>query len=126
MTPGPVCIGGGDDIEGNRSMSERILNGGEAMAYGALVAGVKLVTSYPGSPSSGTVEALIGLAQAHDLDIEWSSNEKVAIELAIGTSIAGRRALVCVKSVGMNSMLDPLMVLNITPVHGGLVILLGD
>ena len=100
-------------------MPERILNGDEAMAYGALVAGVKLVTSYPGSPSSGTVEALIGLAQVHELDIEWSSNEKVAIELAIGASIAGRRALVCVKSVGMNAMLDPLMVLNITPVHGG-------
>jgi indolepyruvate ferredoxin oxidoreductase alpha subunit len=107
-------------------MPERILNGDEAMAYGALVAGVKLVTSYPGSPSSGTVEALIRLAQAHNLDIEWSSNEKVAMELAIGASIAGRRALVCVKSVGMNAMLDPLMVLNLTPVHGGLVILLGD
>jgi indolepyruvate ferredoxin oxidoreductase alpha subunit len=107
-------------------MPERIVNGDEAMAYGALAAGVKLVTGYPGSPSSGTVEALIGLAQVHELDIEWSSNEKVAMELAIGASIAGRRALVCVKSVGMNAMLDPLMVLNITPVHGGLVILLGD
>jgi indolepyruvate ferredoxin oxidoreductase alpha subunit len=107
-------------------MPERNLNGDEAMAYGALVAGVKLVTSYPGSPSSGTVEALIRLAHVYELVIEWSSNEKVAMELAIGTSIAGRRALVCVKSVGMNAMLDPLMVLNITPVHGGLVILLGD
>ena len=48
------------------------------------------------------------------------------MELAIGASIAGRRALVCIKSVGMNAMLDPLMVLNLTPVHGGLVILLGD
>ena len=107
-------------------MPQRILNGDQAMAYGALVAGVKLVTSYPGSPSSGTVEALIELAKLHSLDIEWSSNEKVAMELAIGASIAGRRALVCVKSVGMNAMLDPLMVLNLTPVHGGLVILLGD
>ncbi len=107
-------------------MSEQILDGDAAMAYGALAAGVKLVASYPGSPSSGTVEFLISRAEDHGLYIEWSSNEKVAMELAIGASIAGRRALVCVKSVGMNAMLDPLMVLNLTPVHGGLVILLGD
>src|SRR5262245_54933143 len=48
------------------------------------------------------------------------------MEIGIGASIAGRRALVCTKSVGMNVMLDPLMALNLTPVHGGLVILLGD
>src|SRR5262245_45246490 len=107
-------------------MPERVVNGDEALAFGALVAGVKLVASYPGSPSSGTVEALTGLAERHDVYVEWSSNEKVALELAIGTSIAGRRALVCAKSVGMNAMLDPLMTLNLTPVHGGLVVLLGD
>src|SRR5947209_5345707 len=107
-------------------MPERTLSGDEAMGYGALVAGVKLVASYPGSPSSGTVEVLIGLAERHGLYVEWSSNEKVALELGIGASIAGRRALVCTKSVGMNAMLDPLMALNLTPVHGGLVILLGD
>src|SRR4051812_1779512 len=107
-------------------MPERILNGDEAMAHGALAAGVSVVTSYPGSPSSGTVEVLAGLADRHGLYVEWSSNEKVALELGIGASIAGRRALVCTKSVGMNAMLDPLMVLNLTPVHGGIVILLGD
>jgi indolepyruvate ferredoxin oxidoreductase alpha subunit len=107
-------------------MPERILNGDEAMAHGALAAGVSVVTSYPGSPSSGTVEVLAGLAEQHGLYVEWSSNEKVALELGIGASIAGRRALVCTKSVGMNAMLDPLMALNLTPVHGGLVILLGD
>ncbi len=107
-------------------MPGRVLNGDEAMGQGALAAGVSVVTSYPGSPSSGTVEVLIGLAEPHGLYVEWSSNEKVALELGIGASIAGRRALVCTKSVGMNAMLDPLMVLNLTPVHGGLVILLGD
>src|SRR4051812_18054773 len=107
-------------------MPERILNGDEAMAHGALAAGVSVVTSYPGSPSSGTVEVLAGLADRHGLYVEWSSNEKVALELGIGASIAGRRALVCAKSVGMNAMLDPLMTLCLTPVHGGLVILLGD
>ena len=104
----------------------KMVNGDEAMAYGAFDSGVKLVSSYPGSPSSGTVDTLIELARKHDIYVEWSSNEKVAMELAIGASIAGRRALVCVKSVGMNAMVDPLMVLNLTPVHGGLVILLGD
>ena len=93
---------------------------------GPLVSGVKVVTSYPGSPSSETVEVLIALAERHDLHVEWSSNEKVAMEIGIGVSIAGRRALVCTKSVGMNVMIDPLMALNLTPVHGGLVILLGD
>jgi indolepyruvate ferredoxin oxidoreductase alpha subunit len=107
-------------------MTQKILNGDAALAYGAQSSGIKLVTSYPGSPSSGTVEALIALAKKFDFYVEWSSNEKVAMEMGIGASIAGRRALVCVKSVGMNAMIDPLMALNLTPVNGGLVILLGD
>ena len=107
-------------------MSLKRLNGDQAMAYGALTSGVKLVTSYPGSPSSGTVEMLIELAKELNLYVEWSSNEKVAIEMGIGASIAGWRALVCTKSVGLNVMVDPLMALNLTPVNGGLVILLGD
>ena len=107
-------------------MNIKLLNGDQAMAYGALSCGVKLVTSYPGSPSSGTVETLIELAKDHNFYVEWSSNERVALEMGIGASIAGRRTLVCTKSVGLNVMIDPLMVLNLTPVNGGLVILLGD
>jgi len=109
-------------------MTERkkILSGDQALAYGALSCGVRIVTGYPGSPSSGTVETLIGLAKTHNIYVEWSSNERVALEMGIGASIAGSRALVCTKSVGFNVMIDPLMALNLTPVHGGLVILLGD
>ncbi len=107
-------------------MTLKKLNGDQALAWGALSSGIKLVTSYPGSPSSGTVETLISLAKKHKIYVEWSSNEKVALEMSIGASIAGRRALVCTKSVGLNAMIDPLMALNLTPVHGGLVILLGD
>ncbi|HDZ25543.1 MAG TPA: hypothetical protein ENH65_03410, partial [Candidatus Aminicenantes bacterium] len=107
-------------------MSLKTLNGDQAMAFGALSSGVKLVTSYPGSPSSGTVETMVSLAKKHKIYVEWSSNEKVSLEMGIGASIAGCRALVCTKSVGMNAMIDPLMALNLTPVHGGLVILLGD
>jgi indolepyruvate ferredoxin oxidoreductase alpha subunit len=107
-------------------MSKQNLRGDEAMAYGALVAGVMMAASYPGSPSTGVLETLIGLAPEYGLYVEWSSNERIALELAIGASIAGRRALVCVKNVGMNAIVDPLMTLTLTPVHGGLVILLGD
>jgi len=107
-------------------MPQHSLSGGEALAHGALVSGIELATSYPGSPSSEVVHTLIGLAGEHALQVEWASNERVAIETAIGVSIAGRRALVCTKSVGMNVMLDPMMALNLTPVHGGLVIVLGD
>ena len=106
-------------------ISER-MTGEEALAYGALAAGVQMVTGYPGSPSSGTMDALIAADDSHRIYIEWSSNERVALEMAIGASIAGRRALVCTKSVGMNVLLDPLMALNLTPLRAGLVILLGD
>jgi len=105
---------------------KKVLNGDQAMAYGALASGVKVVTGYPGAPSLGTVQTLIKLAKTHDFYVEWSCNEKVAMEMGIGASITGKRALVCVKSVGMNLMIDPLMALNLTPVKGGLVILLGD
>ena len=81
-------------------MAEIMLNGDQAMAYGARDSGVRLVTSYPGSPSSGTVGTLIELAEEHPMYVEWSSNEKVALEMGIGASMAGRRSLVCVKSVG--------------------------
>src|SRR5262249_25572877 len=107
-------------------MPLQTITSAQALAHGALASGVKVVTSYPGSPSSETVEGLIEVAKRHTIHVEWSSNEKVAMEIGIGASIAGRRALVCTKSVGMNVMIDPLMALNLTPVHGGLVILLGD
>jgi len=107
-------------------MTPRPMLGGEALAHGALFSGVHLVTSYPGSPSSEVVQTLIARADDAQFRIEWTSNERVAVEIAIGCSIAGRRALVCTKSVGMNVMVDPLMALNLTPVHGGVVIILGD
>src|SRR4051812_13763759 len=107
-------------------MPKRPMRGGEALALGSLAAGVRSATSYPGSPSSEVIEELIGLAPDRAIRVEWASNERVALETGIGVSIAGHRALVCTKSVGMNVMLDPLMVLNLTPVHGGLVIILGD
>ena len=103
--------------------------GGQALAYGAARAGVGCVAGYPGSPSSATMATLIELRRAGagaGCHLEWSANERVALEVAIGASLGGLRALVCTKSVGMNVMVDPLMALNLTPLTAGLVIILGD
>lgn len=102
------------------------LSGNEALARGALEAGVTVVAGYPGSPASGVLEDIVEKTSGDVVYVEWSTNEKVALEVGIGASQAGRRALVCVKSVGMNTLIDPLMVVNLTGVHGGLVVLLGD
>jgi indolepyruvate ferredoxin oxidoreductase alpha subunit len=111
----------------NLNMRHNIaLTSEQALAYGAVNSGIKMATAYPGSPGTQVVNTLIELARQHELYVEWSSNEKVALEMAIGASMAGRRALVCTKSVGMNVLIDPLMSLNLTGVNGGLVILLGD
>lgn len=103
-----------------------MVTGDVAFAYGALAAGVGLATGYPGSPSSGTIEALLNLPEAADVHISWAVNELVAMEMVTGASIAGRRALLCVKSVGLNIALDPLMTMVLTGNRAGLVILLGD
>ena len=107
----------------------RILTGGQALACGAARAGVGCVAGYPGSPSSATMAALIEWRRAGagaGCHLEWSANERVALEVAIGASLGGLRSLVCTKSVGMNVMVDPLMALNLTPLTAGLVIVLGD
>jgi len=101
-------------------------SGEQALAYGAWAAGVRVVTGYPGSPSSGVVEHLLATSAPDEVHIQWSANEKVAFETALGASLAGQRALVCMKSVGFNIALDPVMTANLTGVPGGLVILVGD
>ena len=105
-------------------MTETI-TGSEALALGALDAGVQLVTGYPGSPSTATVDALLRLAPPQ-VQIEWAINEKSAFDAAFGASLAGVRALLCLKSVGLNVALDSLMVSNLAPGDGGFVILAGD
>jgi len=107
-------------------MPETVMTGDQALAYGALQAGISLVTSYPGSPSSGTVKELLRLSKKDGIIIEWSANEKVAFENAIGAAVAGRRVLVCAKSVGMNVAMDPIMVANLIGTHAGMVWLIGD
>ena len=107
-------------------MDLQLVNGENAVAWGAIEAGVSVVTGYPGSPGTGTFNTLAETAEAYGYHTEWCINERIALDIAAGVSQGGKRAFVCLKSVGMNVALDTLMVLNMTGVHAGLVILLGD
>lgn len=107
-------------------MNLQPINGENAIAWGAIEAGISVVTGYPGSPGTGTFNALAETAEVYGHQAEWCINERIALDIAAGVSQGGKRAFVCLKSVGMNVALDTLMVLNMTGVHAGLVILLGD
>jgi indolepyruvate ferredoxin oxidoreductase alpha subunit len=102
------------------------ISGADAVARGAIEAGVSFVTGYPGAPATAVVDALLAMTSYENMLIEWASNEKVAIELAYGASLAGRRSLLCVKGVGLNIALDPLMAFNLAGCNAGFVILVGD
>ena len=106
-------------------MTKRLLMGNEAIALGAMRAGVSLVTGYPGTPSS---EILDTVAKNNDgsIYVEWSVNEKAALEVAAGAAYAGTRVLVTMKQVGLNAASDPLMCLNYIGVKGGMVIVVAD
>ncbi len=100
-----------------------ILSGNEAIARGAYEAGVRVASAYPGTPST---EILENIVQYKDIDASWAPNEKVALEVAIGASIGGGRALAAMKHVGVNVAADPLFTLSYTGVKGGLVLVTAD
>jgi indolepyruvate ferredoxin oxidoreductase, alpha subunit len=102
------------------------VSGAQALAYGAIEAGVRLVLGYPGSPTTAVVDEIARRTGAEQVRVEWTSNEKVAVEAAFGGSLAGVRSLLCVKSVGLNVALDPLMAINLCGCHAGMVLLVGD
>jgi indolepyruvate ferredoxin oxidoreductase alpha subunit len=102
---------------------KKILQGNEAIARGAWEGGVTVGCAYPGTPSS---EILAELAAYKEVYTEWSPNEKVALEVAHGASLAGGRALACMKHVGLNVAADPLMTISYTGVKGGLVVVVAD
>ena len=102
---------------------KKIMTGNEAIAEGAWEAGVHVAAAYPGTPST---EILENLALHKDVYSEWSTNEKVALEVAAGASMAGARALAAMKHVGLNVAADPLFTLSYTGVNGGLVIVTAD
>ena len=100
-------------------------SGNEALAKGVYDAGVRIATGYPGSPSTRFIEHLTEIS-GEEVYVEWSANEKVAFEIALGGSMSGVRTAVCFKCVGLNVAMDPLMVANLAGVVGGMLIVLGD
>jgi indolepyruvate ferredoxin oxidoreductase alpha subunit len=100
-----------------------ILSGNEAIARGFIEAGGKLAAAYPGTPSTEVLETL---SCENGIHAEWSVNEKVALEVAIGGALSGVRSLACMKHVGVNVAADPLMTAAYTGVNAGLVLFAAD
>ncbi len=103
-----------------------LLNGDEAVARGAIEAGIKLAASYPGTPATEILEAIAEVAKNFGIYAEWSVNEIVATEVAAGASMAGVRSIVSMKHVGLNVAADAAMTLAYTGVEGGMVIAVCD
>jgi len=109
---------------GNMKKEIKVLQGNSAIARGAWEAGVKFASAYPGTPSS---EILQEIADNYpDIYAEWSPNEKVAVEVASGASIAGARVMASMKHVGLNVASDPFMTLAYTGIKGGMMIVVAD
>ncbi len=106
-------------------MHKEFLMGNEAIAMGAIAAGVNLVTGYPGTPSTEVLET-VAKRRPDNIYVEWSVNEKAAMEVAAGAAYAGARSMVTMKQVGLNVASDPLMSLEYIGVKGGMVILAAD
>ena len=109
-------------------MKKQILLGNEAIALGLAESGCTMAASYPGTPASEILKTLIDLRERNGLKLhlEWSVNEKVAFEVALANSYAGRRSAVIMKQVGLNVAADPLMSAAYTGVKGGFVIIVAD
>ncbi len=107
---------------------KKLLLGDEAIAQGALDAGLSGVYAYPGTPSTEITEyiQLSPLAKERGVHSRWSTNEKTAMEAALGMSFMGKRALVCMKHVGLNVCADPFVNSGMTGTNGGLVVLVAD
>ena len=112
----------------NVIMEKKLLLGDEAIALGAIHAGLSGVYAYPGTPSTEITEFIQNnpLAKERGIHSRWCTNEKTAMEAALGMSYAGKRALVCMKHVGMNVCADAFINSAITGVQGGLVVLAAD
>ena len=109
-------------------MEKKLLLGDEAIALGALHAGLSGVYAYPGTPSTEITEFIQGnaLAKERGVHSRWSTNEKTAMEAALGMSFMGKRALVCMKHVGLNVCADPFVNSGMTGVNGGVIVLVAD
>lgn len=103
-----------------------LLMGNEAIARGALEAGIGLMAAYPGTPSSEIGEVLAQAAADTGMYVEWSTNEKVAFEVAAGASVVGARSMVAMKNAGLNVAMDTFMTLPYTGVRAALVVVVAD
>jgi indolepyruvate ferredoxin oxidoreductase, alpha subunit len=112
----------GKDADGDRIM----MLGNEAIARGAIEAGVQFAAAYPGTPATDILETLAGFSKEHKFHAEWSVNEKVAFEKAMGVSLLNLRAIISMKHAGMNWIADPLSVSVLGGTRGGLVIVTAD
>ena len=101
-------------------MDKYLLLGDEAIAQGGIDAGMSVIYAYPGTPSTEITEYVERSKEALSLGIKysWCANEKTAMEAALGVSYAGKRAMVCMKHVGLNVAADPLMTLSYIGVNG--------
>ena len=106
-------------------MSKRVCMGNEAIALGAAGAGVSVVSGYPGTPSTEIIETLIN-EKIPGIEVQWSTNEKTAMEVAAGAAYAGARSMVTMKQVGLNVAADPLLSLSYVGVEGGMVVVVAD
>ena len=104
-------------------LMKKLLSGNEALALGAYHAGVAFASAYPGTPSTEIMEAV---AVHKDIYAEWSTNEKVAVEVAMGACYAGARVMVSMKQVGLNVAADPFLAVSTTGVNGGFVLIEAD
>lgn len=104
-------------------LSKKLMSGNEAIAYGAWLAGVRVGSGYPGTPSTEILESLAGYDGVY---VEWAPNEKVAFDVCVGAAYAGVRALVTMKHVGLNVASDSLFYASYTGVSGGLVVVSAD
>jgi len=106
-------------------MAQELLMGNQAIALGAIKAGVGVVSGYPGTPSTEILET-ISKRNPGNIYVEWSVNEKVAMEVAAGAAYTGTRSIVTMKQVGLNVASDPLMSLAYVGVNGGMVVIVAD
>ncbi|MDD3335164.1 MAG: indolepyruvate ferredoxin oxidoreductase subunit alpha [Eubacteriales bacterium] len=111
------------DVFTANSIDEKLMLGNEAVAQGAWEAGVRVVTSYPGTPSTEITEVI---AHFPEINVQWAPNEKVACEVAFGASLGGARSMTCMKHVGVNVAADPIFTAAYTGVNGGMVIVVAD
>lgn len=102
---------------------KKLMLGNAAVARGAYEAGVRVVSSYPGTPSTEITESITAYPE---IDVEWAPNEKVAAEVVIGASLANARAMSCMKHVGLNVMADPVFTVSYIGAPGGLVFCVAD